>query len=154
MAEMMAIAGLGLGAASIGMGIAGSEAAKQEAEALRAIGKLEANERRRQSVQLKGAQRVAFLKGGVDISGTPLDVLAETAVTEELAALRIEHGAQLGAISKETQGKLMLAQSILQGTSMIGQTLLGGAGSFGGTTTAAPTRTQNPATVFADYNLA
>lgn len=104
--ETMALAALALTAASTGLGVmqnlqAGKDAKawseynaevlKREAETARQNASLEAEQQRKAGERLKGAQRAAFAKAGVDIgSGSPLDVLAETAAETELAVSTIK----------------------------------------------------------------
>lgn len=140
MAQMMGMMGGAGGMSSMGGSLANIFAsaaayklAKEEAELLADIGRLEGGERRRLTSKLIGAQRAAYLKGGVELSGTPLDVMAETAATEELDALRLEWEYKMGARTKRLQGIQGLISSIFQGGSTAGQTILGSYGTRRGT---------------------
>lgn len=62
-----------------------------EATMARQNAALEAEQQRKAGARLKGEQRAAFARAGVDISsGSPLDVLAETASETELAISTIK----------------------------------------------------------------
>jgi hypothetical protein len=135
MAQMMGMMGgaggiMGMGGkvANIFAGVATYKTAQEEAKTLEEIGALEGAERRRMGEKLRGAQRAAYAKGGVEISGTPLDVMAETAATEELDALRLEYGYKSAAWAKRLQGKQAMVSAIFQSSSSIGQTILGNYG--------------------------
>jgi len=105
-AGTMALAALALAGAAAGMGAlqslqAGKDAKawseynaavlEREAEMARQNAALEAEQQRKAGERMKGAQRAAFAKAGVDVgSGSPLDVLAETAAETELAVSTIK----------------------------------------------------------------
>jgi len=65
-------------------------------------------ERRSRIVARKrlGKQRVAFAKGGVQITGSALDVLEESAANSELDALNIKHAGEIGALGLEREAQL------------------------------------------------
>ncbi len=127
-------AGAGAGAAgglgtlvSAGLSIAGGVVAQKNAEAeaqiRRKLGKVEAEDRRRQARRLIASQQVAFAKAGVATGvGTPLDVLGDTVAEEELAALRIRFGRQLESDALKIRGSQALTRGITGGLN----TILGG----------------------------
>jgi hypothetical protein len=129
-----AFGALGL-AGSIGSGVmqaqAGADAlsaAKGDAKRLEAIGREEANDRRRATRRLIGRQKVAYAGSGIEIgTGTPLDVLADTVAEEELAALRVEQARREQARSLRYQGR---AAKRSADASAFG-TILGGVGQAG-----------------------
>jgi len=119
---------LALTAASAGISIAGgvaaNRAAKNEAEQLRALGAVEAEDKRRETRKLIARQQVAFAGAGVDTQmGSPLDVLGDTVAEAELAALRIAHGREGQALATRQQGRVAAFQG---GAGALG-TVLGGA---------------------------
>ena len=56
-------------------------------------GKLAAQRVREMGERVQSAQRVGYAKGGVELSGTVLEVMAETANNAELNALEVERAA-------------------------------------------------------------
>ncbi len=115
-------------ATSIAGGAAASRDANAEADQLRRLGKIEAEDKRRETRRLLASQQVAFAASGVDPSvGTPLDVLGATVAEAELAALRIEFGRESEATSIRSRGRRALTQGI---TGSLG-TILGGVSTFG-----------------------
>ena len=85
-------------------------------------GRLAAQRVREMGERVQGAQRVGFAKGGVEISGTALEVLAETVSNAETDALEIERTAALqarelrrAARKKETAGTLGLIGAVAGG---------------------------------------
>lgn len=147
MASLLAGPGiLALSAASLGIQIASmarsAQAAEAQQEALEAQGEEEEKQERRRGAQLRGSQRVAFAKSGVDESGTALDILGRAAEDAELNALRTRFGFdQRSALVEEQQN-----QRQLQGIADIGGTILGtvgalhSAGAFAPKTTSLPGR--------------
>ena len=89
------IAGVGLQA--FGTLLSTNEAARglrfNAREVLRE-GKLAAIRIREQGERVQSAQRVGFATGGVELSGTPLEVLAETANIAERDALEVERSSE------------------------------------------------------------
>ncbi len=114
---------------SIVGGISAKRNAEAEAKTRRELGRVEAEDRRRQTRRLLASQKVAFAKAGVTTNvGTPLDILGDTVAEEELAALRIRFGRQSQSDALKRQGEQALIQGIAGG---IG-TILGGVGGGGG----------------------
>lgn len=115
-------------ATSIAGGVAAQKSAQAEAKQLRAVGEIEAEDRRRQTRRLLASQQVAFAGSGVvATTGTPLDVLGDTAAEEELAALRIQFGRENESAALRRRGDLAEIQGLTSGLG----TVLGGAASFG-----------------------
>lgn len=83
--SLLAILALG----KVGAGVAGFAAGQRQGDFQDELARTATDDRRRQAKRLLANQRVAFAKGGVDIdTGSPLDVVTDTAAEEELAALR------------------------------------------------------------------
>ncbi len=128
----MAAAALVLMAVSAAASVAGGAAANRDARAeaahLKRLGKVEAEDQRRETRRLLASQQVAFAASGVDPSvGTPLDVLADTVAEAELAALRIQFGRESEAAAIRSRGRRAQTQGI---TGALG-TILGGVSTFG-----------------------
>jgi len=71
----------------------------------------------RESARLMGAQRAAYAKSGVDVgSGTPLDVLAETAAESELEALRVRYGYKAARQNQKTAGLTAFTAGLAKGS--------------------------------------
>lgn len=91
---------------------------------------------RRKTEAVKGAQKVAFGAGGIQLgTGTAADVLAGTATIGELDALTIRNNARREAYGFRLQGEQELAAGELaefEGRSRAGATLLTTAGSVAG----------------------
>jgi len=105
---------------SIAGGVIGKRNADAEAKTIRALGKVEAEDRRRQTRRLLASQKVAFAKAGVATNqGTPLDVMGDTVAEEELAALRIRFGRKSQSEAIKRQGDLALFQGIVSGAGTI-----------------------------------
>lgn len=109
---------------------------------------------RRLATMRAGSNRAAVGASGIQVDGSPLDILESNAAQEELDALMIRWNGQNAADSARASGALARAQGenaqragYMQAGSAI---LLGGAKAFGGTgsTTPAP-----KATNYGDYGL-
>ena len=99
-----------------------SEAAKAKAEQQQAVGREEAKRQRIAGRRLAGTQRVNFAKSGVEISsGTPLEILGQTAADAELNALRAQFGFDASASDIRAAGD----QRTLQGIAGIADTAIG-----------------------------
>ena len=117
---------------SAGMSIAGgasaNAAAQREAKTLRALGRVEAEDKRREGRKLFAAQTVGFGAAGVEPTfGTPLDVLGDTVAEVELAALRAKFGRDTAASAAKARGKAAL----IKGFGSAAGTVLGGFGPGG-----------------------
>ncbi len=114
-------------ATSIAGGAAANRDAQAEADHLRKLGRIEGEDKRRETRRLLASQQAAFAASGVDPSvGTPLDVLADTVAESELAALRIQFGRESEATAMRQRGRRAQTQGI---TGALG-TILGGASTF------------------------
>jgi hypothetical protein len=110
----MANTSVALTGASAGLnilsGLMGMDAADSRAGALRSRAQLlereaEADAQRyaAEAAAFKASQKMAFIKSGVQISGSPLDVLDETArvTSENLSAIRARGAAQASSLRSE-----------------------------------------------------
>ena len=52
---------------------------------------IDAEEKRREGSRLRAAMRAAYGSSGLEMSGSPLDVLEDTAIEQELDVQRVEH---------------------------------------------------------------
>ena len=99
-------------------GVSAYQQAQAQASSLNQMSRAAVYDRREQAKQLMGEQRVAFAKSGVDpATGTPLSVQATTAVSEELAARRIQSAYQKAQYQTKLEGDAALFGSLLQGAS-------------------------------------
>lgn len=92
------------GAFSYLAGDAAAEVAEQRARVLRLEAEADAQRFAEQAQDFKARQKLAYLKSGVDLSGSPLDVLDESArvARENLSAMRARGEAE--ATDVEQQG--------------------------------------------------
>jgi len=118
-----AIATLVQAGAQIGTGVAARDATKAQARESRRRGAIAAEDERRKGRRLAGAQRAGFAKGGVRIdTGTPLDVLAQTAADSELNALRAAFAFEQDAENFESAGRTAFTKGIFgAGTTILGR---------------------------------
>ncbi len=108
--------------------------ANQAAREQRAIGQQEAQRRRRQGRQQRGAARAAIGASGVQLQGTPTDVLADQALENELNAnlATFEAGLRSRELRRQEAAKLTQANQLesrssaveTQGYIQAGNTLL------------------------------
>lgn len=124
--QQAAVIGLG-GAGAIGSivsGIQQREAQREAASEAEQLGEQAATERRRAGARLRARQRVAFARGGVEVtSPTALDVRAQAARDAELDALRRQFQFQREADRLRAQGTAALTQGLLGGTGTILSTI-------------------------------
>lgn len=117
-----------------------SENLAKDAEAR---GQLAIENQRRQTASLMGRQQAVLAAKGIDIgSGTPLDILSQSAEYGEIDAQTIKHNFDMEALNYRVQGRNQLNQgqmALLEGKSakqgamfQAGGTLIGGAGKAGG----------------------
>jgi hypothetical protein len=77
-------------------------------------GQIEEQRQRLATSRLAGAQRAGMASNGIEIgSGSPLDVLTDTAMLGELDALTIRSNAEREAYGARVQGSNLMAQSSL-----------------------------------------
>lgn len=81
-----------------------SAAAESRARMIRMEAEVDAQRYGEQADRFKATQKLAYLKSGVELSGSPLDVLTETALTarENLSAIRA--GADARAFEAQMEG--------------------------------------------------
>lgn len=93
-------------------------------------GQVEEDVTRQKGFRLKGAQRAAFGASGVDVAtGSPLDVLADTAGLSELDAVTIRNNAAREAWGYENQAMNLRLRGDLEAEAALGAgvgTALGG----------------------------
>ena len=122
-----------LGQVSTISGLRGAaKTAKLNAREFDRIGPIEAEERRRAGYALIGAQRTTFAASGRRFdSGTPLELMAQTAEDEELAAAKVHYEFKLAASQQRQLRKALKRQitgNLIKGISGA----IGGAGAMGG----------------------
>jgi len=114
-----ALSSLSAGNFSDQIGKANQAARNKQAEGVIAAGQVEEQQYRYGVADLKGKQKTSFAASGVDISsGSPVDILSDTAAIGELDALTIRSNAateasnirQIGS-NERLQGKLAKRQS-------------------------------------------
>jgi hypothetical protein len=103
-------------ASSIGAGATGYVTSRRNAKQLEEVGAIAEGEALRESAQLLARQRVAYAKAGVDVgSGTPLDVLSQTAEQEALSALRVRYGYERASYDERQAGTAALTGGLFEG---------------------------------------
>ncbi len=153
-AVILAVGSLALAATSAGLGIAqGIQQKKQadkNAEALRRRGEVNAAQERRDARFLLGAQRAAFAKAGVTVSGgTPLGISLATAAREELNALRIQFGFEAEAVKQEFLGEQARATAnINAANTLLGASISAGKSFASTEVAAAPASTRGSTSSF------
>lgn len=121
--QFTALATLTQAGAQIGTGVIAQSAANQEAKRAEEAAKLVRADELRKGKILAGKQRAAFGKSGVAINvGTPLDVLAQTAMDAETNAVRAALFFERQAENLRSAGKIALTKGILgAGTTILGK---------------------------------
>jgi hypothetical protein len=111
-----------IGGAPAGMlsAVAQYKQAKRTRKELRIRGRIAAEEVRRETAQLIGAQRARFAKAGVAVEGTPTDVIASTRETEELRALRTQFSFEAEGRAIKQQAKSALISQAINATMIMG----------------------------------
>lgn len=85
---------------------------------------------RKQSDRLEGTQRVMVAGSGVQMTGSPLDVLAETYFSTNMDATMIQYAGDIEQVQKQSEAALTRAEGGARATALKTQaytTLLGGA---------------------------
>lgn len=103
--------------------------ARQQAEQEERAKEIDIYRLERQRRQMLGQQRSLYAKAGLDIEGTPLEVLADTEAQFELEKRMIEYGTQVRkqrALAEERFLRRQGRQIGLTGALGVGTTLLGG----------------------------
>lgn len=102
--------------------------ADREADAARLAADRRASDVRRRNAALLARQRVRYAQGGIVLSGSPLDLLADAAAQSELAAQDAVHGGAEEADRLHLRGDIARrrgAASRRQGLLRTGATVLG-----------------------------
>jgi len=117
---MSAMSSLSAGSFAEDIGQMNESSLNRQADARIEAGKIEEQTQRTKTSQIKGQQKTSFAASGVDISsGSPVDILSDTAAIGELDALTIRSNAETDAynlrmqgVSAGLQGKLAKRQGI------------------------------------------
>lgn len=128
------VAGIGLGTILSGVsavssiigGFQQSREAEEQARLARADAEARARAEARDAIEFEGRQKLAFLKSGVALTGTPLAVLAETRSRGLENVRNVIDSGERTASSIRTRGRSALIGGLTEG---IG-TLAGGIGSI------------------------
>ena len=111
-----------------------AKVSKNNAISAQRIGKAEEMKQRREAYRRMGNMRAQYGAAGVNLSGTPLDILADSAMEEELDALTIRYNYASqgqGFTSQSMLDKRRAQGSLYAGGFEAGTTLLtGGAGVY------------------------
>jgi hypothetical protein len=73
---------------------------------------------RKQSDRLKATQRVATAASGIQMSGSPLQALADTYFNTEKDAARIQYASSIEQMQKESEASLTRAEGRAQATAL------------------------------------
>lgn len=100
-----AMSSLSAGSFAEDIGQFNQDALNKQADARIESGKIEEQNQRTRTSQIKGQQKTGFAASGVDVSaGSPVDILSDTAAIGELDALTIRSNAETDAFNLRTQG--------------------------------------------------
>jgi uncharacterized protein involved in type VI secretion and phage assembly len=80
--------------------------ARQKAQAARQAGELEAEKIRKQKERLTGRQKALYAKAGVTFSGSPMEVMIDSATDAEMDALITEYNYSVEASQAESQAQI------------------------------------------------
>lgn len=111
-----------------------AQVSEQNAQIVRQQAAEEESRARREGRRLLGRQRAAIGASGIQVEGSPLDVLADTAAELELDALTVRHRGLLEALGLTQQASLDRARARSARTAGFigaGASLLSGAAEFG-----------------------
>jgi hypothetical protein len=102
--------------------------AESRANILRMESEAEAQRYTEQGAQFRSSQKLAFLKSGVQLSGSPLDILDQTArvTRENISAIRAQGAARALDVENQgreaqTQGRMALIKGITGGMMDLGK---------------------------------
>jgi type II secretory pathway pseudopilin PulG len=126
-------------AAGVASGVSGMMASKQQAEAAQEQAEASARAQAQENIAFEKQQKLQYLKSGVELSGSPLLVMAET---RRKGLENIEN--TLGSGQQTASSALASGRSAL--FSGLTSAASSAAGSFGGENMAGQGRTFNPAT--------
>lgn len=110
--------------------------AETEAQQKRLEGQERIKRQRARSEKFKKRQKAAYVAAGLTTTGTPLQVMSDTAASLELEALDIAYqtGSQVRSLGQQKDIALMEAQGIRKARPLaLGATLAGGAARMAGT---------------------
>jgi len=111
-----------------------AEISRQEATLAEASGALDASRQRKQVSRLIGTQKAGYAGAGVELTGSPLDVMINTANEGELDAQIIEYNAKvrsMGAMSQANYDEKLAGIYERSGVFKAGSTLLTSASNIG-----------------------
>jgi len=84
-----------------------AELARQQAETIEKVGELEKEKLERRKRQILGQQRAAYAQAGVRVgSGSPLEVMADTAAQIELDIAAQEYNTRIGISRARTKAEI------------------------------------------------
>lgn len=104
--------------------------ARQKAQAAKQAGELEASRIREAGEKLTGSQRAMYAKSGVTFSGSPMEVMIDSATENEMDALITEYNYSVQASQAESEAEIAKWRAKTYKTNSYmraGQTLLQGA---------------------------
>jgi hypothetical protein len=102
------------------------EAYNQNADLITQSAALEKEKITREATLMQGAQRAAYARSGVTISGSALDVMLNTATNYEYDKMIIDYNAKLQASQQRYYGQ----QAYSKGMFKVGQSLISGVAGF------------------------
>ena len=110
-----------------------AQVAEQQASLARKRGEIEADQQRRKAKRLSAQQRALYGASGVKLTGSPAQVLIDTAMEQEFDARMIEYNASIESMNAMSDASisLMKAQQARSSSYMnAGSTLLTGVGTY------------------------
>jgi len=105
--------------------------ARQEATVVQESAKLDIERQKREQKAFSSKQRALYAKAGVQLSGSPLEVLADTAYAFEMDQAITSYNAQIGAQQSESRARYseyLGSTYYREGVVKAGTTLLGTVG--------------------------
>lgn len=86
-----------------------AQVAQRNAKIARNQAEVDQEDQRRENRRQMGAMRAAYGSSGLELSGSPLDVLADTAIEQELDVARIGYRGELRAIGEHDKANQAIA---------------------------------------------
>lgn len=86
-----------------------AQVAQRNAKIARNQAETDQEDQRRENRRQMGAMRAAYGASGLELAGSPLDVLADTAIEQELDVARIGYRGELRAIGEKDKADAALA---------------------------------------------
>ena len=83
-----------------------AQLADRNAKIARNQAEAEQEDQRRENVRQRGAIRAAYGASGIEMAGSPLDVLSDTALEQELDVARIGYRGELKAIGENDRAEM------------------------------------------------